>query len=212
MKDDADSATIFVDLLGAFYSVFKHFVFKKNYEAIADTLFKWLCNNDIHRLPLFTLVMDGQPTDQKEDTHETRSIRHESKLQAAERLVPLILPKEGIPIKRISGAKWKSVKTKLKESFRMSSNDKQEIVGFLTAKGFTVHVARGEADVYIAQQSNAIVMSGDSDLLLHRKITAVIRPKFTNRSELYLDTMSIILKKTLINRLDLSNGIVRSCY
>ena len=78
--------------------------------------------------------------------------------------------------RRVSKAMWKSLEKTMKRSYRLPPDTKAALVEVLRGH-FTVVVARGEADVYIArqQQANMVAVSGDSDLVFHTNVRLLAR-------------------------------------
>jgi len=213
---DFVAKTIFVDLLGSFFRIIQKYYkhsdevakLRYAYRSAADVLHDMLKdeNGEVSHL---TIVIDGDHTMEKGHAHTKRAARQTKLIKTAQESLRKLLPAEGGKItKRISAAKWKHVNSDLKKAHRVSFDNRVDLAKQFEAKGFTVVLAEGEADVWIARQPFSVQISGDSDALFHRKSAFVLRPKFTNKGCLDLESFLLVSKDVFCERLKLSNGIL----
>jgi len=184
---------VHVDLFGSFYLRLPKSRGAKEIERFVRVLAGLLPPSD-----RITLVMDGGRSAEKAVTHAIRLAGRSATMDKWENIL-----KEIQPFKRISKARHISRTKAGNNSFRLSAKDKQNLVARLADMGYQVVVAKGEADVHIAQMDDpGIVISGDSDLLCHRNVKICARPKSSYQKQLLFD---VVERHHVLKRLRLSH-------
>jgi len=171
-----DPITIHVDLLGSFYPTILTNFFRHDISMAA----KLLINHLNATLPknISSLYIDGRRTKEKKCTSEKRQQRKEKDQKTTERLLRIAEGKAAQG-RRISGSHIDAIFRSARRAFELTPNMMQEI--FETAKedGWSIVQCDGEADVHIGNldlTANAVVVSGDSDLLFYENIHHILRP------------------------------------
>ena len=91
--------TLYIDFLGSFYSLIQRFAWPKQWDALAQMVTMILPPKDG-----ITIVLDGQPTLEKNDAHLTRSHRRSQQCDQLKDLLEKIEQSE-----RVSKSVWKKV-------------------------------------------------------------------------------------------------------
>ena len=171
-----DPITIHVDLLGTFYPTILTNFFRHDISMAA----KLLVNHLNATLPknISSLYIDSGRTKEKKCTSEKRQQTKEKDQKKTERLLRIAEGKAAQG-RRISGSQMDAIFRSARRAFELTPKMMQEI--FETAKedGWSIVQCDGEADVHIGSldlTANAVVVSGDSDLLFYENIHHVLRP------------------------------------
>lgn len=165
-----------VDILGSLFPVIRR-IFLKHGPITASIIFE----QHLRSLQLpqenTRLYLDGPSPEEKRETQNAREARRATALVKADALLSemeLILSQE----KRLRKQHFKKLHKSLDASFYLPSNLRTALARYLEGKGWTVIECVSEADIQIACDCTAydIVLSGDSDSLIHSSIHTIWRP------------------------------------
>ncbi|OAQ29187.1 hypothetical protein K457DRAFT_32586, partial [Linnemannia elongata AG-77] len=123
------------------------------------------------------LYFDGDPTTEKESTHDERAkVRRK-----AEELADKKINEFEVRInngQRIRKQHFVGIQKQLSRTFQWNSEDRLSLIDYLRDHQWIVQLSPYEADVHIADDCapGDIVISGDSDLIIHPTVTTVWRP------------------------------------
>ncbi|KAF9117400.1 hypothetical protein BGW39_002216, partial [Mortierella sp. 14UC] len=124
-----------------------------------------------------TLYIDGGQAEEKMHTAKARDAARQKALDKTERSVNVFETrlKDG---KRIRKRHFTDVKAGFTSAFYWSLPSRQEYASYMRHRGWTVVVARTEADLAIAldAQDNEIIISKDSDMLAYQSVKTLWRP------------------------------------
>ncbi|KAF9360179.1 hypothetical protein BGX26_010318 [Mortierella sp. AD094] len=171
----SEKATIRLDFLGSFFpsvlwAYSNHTRDKAHY--ILESLLHKLGNQQ-----RVVIYFDGEPAEEKLATQlQRQQLRNKAQSRASNVLDELRNRVDsGLGVRKIIFSK---VRKYLRESFRLSTTDRDALIAFLKSKGWIVVLCETEADVRIAKdcQVNDIVISRDSDMLIHTKVKTLWRP------------------------------------
>jgi len=125
-------------------------------------------------------------------------VRDEKRTKELKKLAAEITKADGKA--RLSKSAWKRMRNSLRRTYRISAFQKQSLVSFLESLGLNVVVADGEADVWIARQTDSFsVLSSDSDTLFHTNVQTWFIPKIRGNVML----CSVVAKEDVLARLEL---------
>ncbi|KAK5809455.1 hypothetical protein F5H01DRAFT_323713 [Linnemannia elongata] len=105
------------------------------------------------------LYFDGDPTTEKESTHDERAkVRRKAEVLADQKI--------------------NEFEKQLSRAFQWNSEDRLSLIDYLRDHQWIVQLSPYEADVHIADDCapGDIVISGDSDLIIHPTVTTIWRP------------------------------------
>jgi 5'-3' exonuclease len=165
-----------VDVLGSMYPVIRR-IFLKHDSATANHVFE----QHIRSLQLPStatiLYVDGPSPAEKRATHGEREARRKSALAKAHTLLLEMesLLRQG---KKLRKQQFQKLNKHINASFYLLPNLRATLAQYLEANGWTVVTCPSEADIQIALDCTAkdVVISADSDSLIHPSICTIWRP------------------------------------
>lgn len=183
-----------VDVCGSFFVILRQYCMANNHIGFARVMKKIFQD-----LPNTVFVMDGARSLQKAATHEQRDSESDRSLAQFRRRVEDLDPEN-----RVSSTKWKELTKAAAKSYRISEIEKRQIAAALLQEGLNVIQAPFEADVEIARaQGGFVVISMDSDLLFHRQVKLVGRPRVVGQRIVSYD---IVPRAHVLKRLQIHEG------
>lgn len=197
-----EDESIYLDLLGTFYPEMQTAVMRQDFNILVAMIKKYFPPSR-----KVTIVIDGNTkTAEKSETFDCRNERRNSQLTKLGATVNLSLARIQSNIK-ITKNTWKIMGNLIKSTAKLNARDKEEITALLESAGYTVVLAKGEADVWIAQQSSAKtrVVSQDSDTLFHQNLEIWYRPR-RDQGPLCFDVIS---KEDVLKQLRLSSSKIQ---
>jgi hypothetical protein len=151
--------------MGYFFSVVRRGCLKGNMHALAASIGKFL-----EAVKSIELVFDGPgSTAEKQPTATIRQAQGEKKLVQFRELCE---PWVAAPEKRVRASLWKRAMKYKEACSRPTVAQISELAALLRSNGHIVHVAPGEADIFIANRTGPqdIVIGNDSDYLGHQTV------------------------------------------
>jgi len=165
-----------VDILGSMYSTIRR-IFLKNDATMANTIFEQHLRSLLLPQPTTILYLDGLSPEEKRTTRDEREARRFTSLTNANTVLlemEAILQSGG----RLRKQHFRKLNKFINASFYLSTNLRIALARYLQEKGWRVVECPSEADIQIAIDCKAddIVISGDSDSLVHSSIKTIWRP------------------------------------
>ena len=194
LLDEFSATRVLVDVFGSFFVLLRQYGIKNDFPGFAR-LMKQLFTG----MTDVAFVVDGSRSAEKSATHADRD---KTRSRAVEKFVRLV--DELTPTSRVSSAKWKMLRKAQESGYRLSREIRCQLVAALEAEGLEVISAPHEADVEIARTDGSfLACSVDSDLLFHRKISLVARPRVIQQK---IISWEIVPRTHVLNRLGITTG------
>jgi hypothetical protein len=171
-----DPITIHVDLVGSFYPTILTNFFPHHMSMGAKLLANHLNASLLKNMS--PLYIDSQRTKEKKCTSEKRQQTKGKDQKTTERLLRIAEGK-AVQGRRLSGSQMDGIFRSARRAFELTPNMMQEIFETDKKDGWSAVQCDGEADVHIGSldlTANAVVVSGDSDLLFYTIIHRVLKP------------------------------------
>ncbi|KAF9542692.1 hypothetical protein EC957_001747 [Mortierella hygrophila] len=123
------------------------------------------------------LYFDGDPAQEKQETHQQRANARKKALKVAEEKVDefAMRVEKGL---RIRKQQYINVNKNLTKGFCWDPEARESLIIYLEKENWTVTRSPTEADIQIATdcKDGDVVISGDSDLAIHPRVTMIWRP------------------------------------
>jgi len=165
-----------VDILGTMYATIRR-AFLNNDSATANSIIEYHLQS--LQLPQSTtiLYLDGPSPEEKRATLESRESKRTAALKKADALLSDMetIVQEG---RRIRKQHFRKLNKSINASFYLLSDLRKALAQYLQYKGWKVIECPSEADIAIAIDctTNDIVITGDSDGLIHSTVHTIWRP------------------------------------
>jgi len=167
---------ILVDVLGSMYPTIRR-TFLKNDSMTANITFVRHLRSLQLPQPTTVLYLDGPSPEEKRTTRDGREARRTMSLTKANTLLLEMeaILRDGRSIKK---QHFRKLQKLINASFYLSNNLRMALARYLEENGWTVVECPSEADIQIALDCKAhdVVISGDSDSLIHPSIKTIWRP------------------------------------
>ncbi|KAF9970467.1 hypothetical protein BGZ65_011098 [Modicella reniformis] len=124
------------------------------------------------------LHVDGIASREKAEEHARRATKVKDALESLETIVESIEARSNNG-KKVSRAKWEASESEIKRSFRMTEDDKSQLVEGLRTRFQTCRCARREDVVppgFPVHITRRVVVTSDSDFLAYGGIHQILRP------------------------------------
>ncbi|KAH7051585.1 hypothetical protein BKA57DRAFT_292657 [Linnemannia elongata] len=174
-----------VDVMGSIFSTIQYAYTHCSREAAHALVHKRL--KKLANPLISVLYFDGDPTTEKESTHDERAkVRRKAEVLADEKINEFeVRINNG---QRIRKQHFVGIQKQLSRTFQWNSEDRLSLIDYLRDHQWIVQLSPYEADVHIADDCapGDIVISGDSDLIIHPTVTTVWRPISGSRFQEYI--------------------------
>jgi len=132
------------------------------------------------------LYLDGSPAEEKMLTHKHREETRSKALSAADASTAVLMDRVNGNL-RVRKQHFLTISKLLRKAFYWSPEARRALAQHLRTKGWTVIECSTEADIKIACdcESGDVVISGDSDMLIHKNVRTIWRPISRRRFLVY---------------------------
>ncbi|KAF8925213.1 hypothetical protein BGZ47_003424, partial [Haplosporangium gracile] len=201
------NAVFRIDVLSCFYSRIQQIFSASHDQHTCNTIFEHhLLSCHVPKTSI--LYIDGPSPNEKRTTNETRQAKRSLALQNAQTCLGNLETRVA-GRQRVKKREFIQPYKNIRAAFYWPLMSRRSLALHLTNNGWNVLECPSEADVAIARvcQSDDIVVSGDSDMLIYNTIQTIWRPLSKGRFLVYM--LAEVLKQLELSRAQLTTlGIV----